>query len=107
MSVVISKIFHGAPESPPKPLLRKEQVAEKPHDSMGIRCVLSLSWRCRLLGLNDVVAAKTARSAPQRLERSGNLPRDWRSVGTTSEESNRDMSLDDQKAKSGRFLAPD
>jgi hypothetical protein len=34
--------FHGAPESPPKPLLRTEQVAEKPHDSMGIRCVRSL-----------------------------------------------------------------
>jgi hypothetical protein len=41
-SVVISKNFHGAPESPPKPLLRTEQVAEKPHDSMGIRCVRSL-----------------------------------------------------------------
>jgi hypothetical protein len=54
-SVVMSKIFHSALESPPKPLLRTEQVAEKPHDSMGIRCVLSLSWRCWLLGLNDVV----------------------------------------------------
>ena len=49
-------------ESPPKPLLRTEQVAEKPHGSIGIRCVLSLSWRCWLLGLNDVVQ-RTRREA--------------------------------------------
>jgi CarD family transcriptional regulator len=50
-----------------------------------------------------VAAAKTARSAPQRLERSGNC----RVIGDQSvqdpKESNRDMSLDDQKARSGRF----
>jgi CarD family transcriptional regulator len=74
---------------------RAEHVAKKPHGSMGIRWVLSLPWRCWLLGLIDGAAAKISGSGTCRVidDRSAQHPKG----------SNRDMSFFDQSAKSGRF----
>jgi hypothetical protein len=45
----------------PRPLT--EQVADKPHDWMRIRCVLSLLWRRRLLGLMSLDSEDGAKRA--------------------------------------------
>src|SRR6185369_14905636 len=44
-----------------------------------------IMWRCWLLALNDVVGSEDGAKRAAGTERSSNLPRDWRSVGTTPE----------------------
>jgi CarD family transcriptional regulator len=86
-----------------KAIFHTKQVAEKSHGARESDTRHQFRGGRWLLGLNDAVAAKTARSSPQRVERSCNC----RVIGDQSvqypKESNRDMNLDNENARPGRF----